>query len=155
MLGRKHHCVVHCKVAVAFNGNTALSLSCAEQLCGIQTGEDSVKRGKQLATVAVVVVICLRNALRRGDRLAEVKLDNIKFGLYIGFFSRVFSLSAGDGSNCGLTRNAVCIIGKDVICIRHSAARSANGEAEGVVIHPAEIGEQAVHRAHVLAYGNE
>lgn len=86
MLGRKHHCVVHCKVAVAFNGNAALSLSCAEQLCGIQTGEDSVKRGKQLAAVAVVVVICLRNALRRGNRFAEVKLDNIKFGLYISLF---------------------------------------------------------------------
>ena len=43
VLGRKYHCVVHCKVAVAFNGNTALILSFAEQVCGIQIGEDSVK----------------------------------------------------------------------------------------------------------------
>lgn len=153
MLGRKYHCVVRGEVAVALNGISAF-FYVVEQRFGRYIGKESVKRGKQVA-VLLGVVIHLCNTLRGCNRFAEVKLDNIKFGLYISFFSRVFSLSAGDGSNCGLTRNAVCIIGKDVICIRHSAARSANGEAEGVVIHPAEIGEQAVHWAHVLAYGNE
>lgn len=153
MSGCKYHCVVRGEVAVTLNGIFAFCYV-VEQRCGRYIGKESVKRGKQVA-VLLGVVIHLRNALRGCNRFAEIKLDNIKLGLYIGFFSRVFSLSAGDGSNCGLTRNAVCIIGKDVICIRHSAARSANGEAEGVVIHPAEIGEQAVHRAHVLAYGNE
>lgn len=85
MLGRKYHCFVHCKVAVAFNGNAALNLSFAEQLCGIRIGEDSVKRREQLTTRSVVIVrLC--NTLRGCNRFAEVKLDNIKFGLYISFF---------------------------------------------------------------------
>ena len=85
MLGRKYHCFVHCKVAVAINGNAALNLFFAEQLCGIQIGEDSVKRGKQLTTPSVVIVrLC--NTLRGCNRFAEVKLDNIEFGLYISFF---------------------------------------------------------------------
>lgn len=56
-----------------------------EQRCGRYIGKEIVKRGKQVAVI-LGVVIHLRNALRRGDRLAKVKLDNIKFGLYIGFF---------------------------------------------------------------------
>lgn len=84
MLGRKHHCVVRGEVAVALNGIFAF-FYVVEQRCGRYIGKESVKRGKQVA-VLLGVVIHLRNALRRGDRLAEVKLDNIKFGLYISLF---------------------------------------------------------------------
>lgn len=87
VLGRKYHCFVHCKVAVAFNGNTALILSFAEQVCGIQIGEDSVKRGKQLTTRSVDCTLVQH--IERLQSLAEVKLDNIKFGLYISFFTGV------------------------------------------------------------------
>lgn len=84
VLGRKYHCVVHCKVAVAFNGNTALILSCAEQVC-ILSRKQRIERREQLTTRSVVIVrLC--NTLRGCNRFAEVKLDNIKFGLYISLF---------------------------------------------------------------------
>lgn len=84
MLGRKHHCFVHCKVAVAFNGNTALILSCAEQVC-ILSRKQRIERREQLTTRSVVIVrLC--NTLRGCNRFAEVKLNNIEFGLYISFF---------------------------------------------------------------------
>lgn len=59
-------------------------LSCAEQVC-ILSRIQRIERREQLTTRSVVIVrLC--NTLRGGDRLAEVKLDNIKFGLYISFF---------------------------------------------------------------------
>ena len=84
VLGRKYHCVVRGEVAVVLNGMFAF-IYVVEQRCGRYIGKEIVKRGKQVAVI-LGVVIHLRNALRRGDRLAEVKLDNIKFGLYISFF---------------------------------------------------------------------
>lgn len=84
MSGCKYHCVVRGEVAVTLNGIFAFCYV-VEQRCGRYIGKESVKRGKQVA-VLLGVVIHLRNALRGCNRFAEIKLDNIKLGLYIGFF---------------------------------------------------------------------